>query len=63
MSKLLLVLFVSLIILGCSLIWLHEASSNSFLRSNVCAVWGVCSAVVGVFGTIFALGDIFGGVL
>ena len=60
---LLIILCVALIALGWRLIWLHDISINRFWHHNVWAVLGVCSVVGGVFGTIYALGKIFGGVL
>ena len=63
MAELLIVLFVALIALGIRLVWLHDTSRNCYWHRNVWAVAGVCSAVVGVFGTIFSLGSIYGGVL
>ena len=63
MSELLACLFVALIVIGIRLIWLHDTSTNCFWHHNVWAVLGVCAAVVGDFGTIYAMGKIFGGVL
>lgn len=55
--------FVALIVIGWSLIWKHDTSNNLFWHHNVWAVAGACSIVVGAFGTIYAFGKIFGGVL
>ena len=63
MSELLLVLFVLLIGLGVRLLWLHDLSSKGFWHYTVWSVLGVLSVVAGVFGTVYCLGEIFGGVL
>ena len=57
------VLFMAFIVSGWGLIWLHDNSRNTFWHSEVWSVVGVCAVLVGVFGTILALGAICGGVL
>lgn len=63
MIELLLVLFIALIAFSCLVIWKHDNSDNRFWRSNVWAVVVAVCLLVGVFGVIFTLGLMFGGVL
>ena len=63
MAEVLLVLFVALMPIGWYLIWLHDTSTNPLWQRNVWAATGLCSVVVGAFGTIYTMGKVFGGVL
>ena len=63
MSELFIVLFVALIVIGWMLIWLHDNSLNLFWQRNVWSVLGVFLVLIGVFGNIFAIAEICGGVL
>ena len=63
MYELAIILFVALMAIGWYFIWLHDTSLNHFWQRNVWVVSGACSVVVGVFGTIYSMGKIFGGVL
>ena len=56
---LLLILCVALIVIGWWMIWQHDTSRNTQWHRNVWVVLGVCSVLIGVFGTLFALGEIY----